>query len=200
MITKRTHFVTTTAVALVAALSLVPAGSAKADGKDFIAGALIGGLVGSQVQKNVDRNRAQQQQVYRAPAPRHSTTTKTRSYRSSLPATQEGRQIQSSLNYFGFNAGTVDGQLGRQSRSAISDYQNYMGYQATGQLTGFEQELLLRSYNRAQAGGDQTFRQIAAHPDGTRGLLKTYRSEIANGASQTGYTASNQQPIYNGGS
>lgn len=186
-----------TSAALAAAIAFAPAARVAADGKDFIAGALIGGLVGSQVQKNVDRNRANQQQVYRAPAQQQGSRTTTRSYRSTIPATQEGRQIQTSLNYFGFNAGTVDGQLGRQSRSAVSDYQNYMGYQTTGQLTTFEQELLLRSYNRAQAGGDQTFRQIAAHPDGTRGLLKTYRSEIANGASGTGYNADTQQPIYN---
>lgn len=186
-----------TSAALAAAIAFAPAARVAADGKDFIAGALIGGLVGSQVQKNVDRNRANQQPVYRAPAQRQGSRTTTRSYRSTIPATQEGRQIQTSLNYFGFNAGTVDGQLGRQSRSAVSDYQNYMGYQTTGQLTTFEQELLLRSYNRAQAGGDQTFRQIAAHPDGTRGLLKTYRSEIANGASGTGYNANTQQPIYN---
>ncbi|MDW3182213.1 MULTISPECIES: peptidoglycan-binding domain-containing protein [unclassified Roseobacter] len=183
-----------TSAALAAAIAFAPAARVAADGKDFIAGAIIGGVVGSQIQKNVDRNRAQQQPVYRAPAQR--STTK-RTYRSSIPATQEGRQIQSSLNYFGFNAGTVDGQLGRQSRSAIADYQSYMGYQATGQLTTFEQELLLRSHNRAQAGGDQTFRQIAAHPDGTRGLLKTYRSEIANGVSDTGYKADTQQPAYN---
>lgn len=186
-----------TSAALAAAIAFAPAARVAADGKDFIAGAIIGGVVGSQIQKNVDRNRANQQPVYRAPAQRQASRTTTRSYRSTIPATQEGRQIQTSLNYFGFNAGTVDGQLGRQSRSAVSDYQSYMGYQATGQLTTFEQELLLRSYNRAQAGGDQTFRQIAAHPDGTRGLLKTYRSEIANGASGTRYKADTQQPIYN---
>lgn len=182
-----------TSAALAAAIVFVPAARAAADGKDFIAGAIIGGVVGSQIQKNVDRNRAQQQPVYQAPAARHSSTPK-RSYRSSIPATQDGREIQTSLNYFGFNAGTVDGQLGRQSTSAISEYQRYLGYQPTGQLTSFEQDLLLRSYNRAQAGGDQTFRQIAAHPDGTRGLLKTYRAEIANGANTGVDTTGYQQP------
>ncbi|WP_299670498.1 peptidoglycan-binding domain-containing protein [uncultured Roseobacter sp.] len=186
-----------TSAALAAAIAFAPAARVAADGKDFIAGAIIGGVVGSQIQKNVDRNRAQQQPVYRAPAVRQSGTTK-RSYRSSIPATQEGREIQTSLNYFGFNAGTVDGQLGRQSRSAISDYQSYMGYQPTGQLTSFEKELLLRSHNRALAGGDQTFRQIAANPEGTRGLLKTYRAEFASGASTTTPGSYNQGALTNG--
>jgi hypothetical protein len=83
------------------------------------------------------------------------------------------------LNYFGFNAGSVDGQLGRQSRSAISRYQAYMGYPATGQLSPFEYDLLTTSYNRAQAGGYQTQQIIATSHDGTRGLLKAYRAELA---------------------
>ncbi|MCV3270343.1 peptidoglycan-binding domain-containing protein [Roseobacter sinensis] len=186
-----------TSAALAAAIAFAPAARVAADGKDFIAGALIGGVVGSQIQKNVDRNRAQQQTIYRAPTVRQSGTTQ-RSYRSSIPATQEGREIQTSLNYFGFNAGTVDGQLGRQSRTAISDYQSYMGYQPSGQLTSFEKELLLRSYNRAQAGGEQTFRQIAANPEGTRGLLKTYRAEIASGATTQPVDGYNQKAFNDG--
>ncbi|WP_299632613.1 peptidoglycan-binding protein [uncultured Roseobacter sp.] len=175
-----------TSTALAAAIAFAPAARVAADGKDFIAGALIGGVVGSQIQKNVTRNRANQQSIFTAPTQRQATTQK-RTYRAAIPATQEGREIQASLNYFGFNAGTVDGQLGGQTRSAISEYQSYMGYEPSGHLTSFEKELLLRSHNRAQAGGDQTFRQIAATPDGTRGLLKTYRAEFANGAS-TGTT------------
>lgn len=170
-----------TAAAVAASLALMPATRVAADGKDFIAGAIIGGVVGSQLQKNAQRNRTV------APAPRVTNTYRApqRQYRSSIPATQEGRQIQSSLNYFGFNAGPVDGQIGSGTRAAIANYQGYMGYPRTGQLSAFEQELLISSYNRAQAGGDQTFRQIAAQPDGTRGLLKLYREEIANGGPQT---------------
>lgn len=170
-----------TSAAFAAALATAPAAPVTADGKDFIAGAIIGGVVGSQLQKNADRQR-NQQPVYQAPAAQQSATGVTRSY-SGIPATEEGREIQSSLNYFGFGAGTVDGQVGPQTRDAIADYQRYMGYEPTGQLTAFERELLLRSHIRAQAGGDRTFRQIASHPDGTRGLLKVYRSEIANGLS-----------------
>ncbi|MBW4710486.1 peptidoglycan-binding protein [Roseobacter sp. YSTF-M11] len=157
MFTKRL-----TAAALAASVAVMPAARVAADAGDFIAGALIGGVVGHAVTKNNQKKR-----------------TTTRTYRSGIPSTQEGRQIQSSLNYFGFNAGSVDGQLGRQSRNAIASYQAYMGYPATGQLSAFEQDLLVTSYNRAQAGGYQTTQLIAANPEGPRGLLKTYRAELA---------------------
>ncbi|QJF52000.1 peptidoglycan-binding domain-containing protein [Roseobacter ponti] len=174
-----------TSAAVAAALALTPATRVAADGKDFIAGAVIGGIVGSQLQKNATRNRT----VAPAPQVTGTTTYSEPATRSGIPATQTGREVQTSLNYFGFNAGTVDGQIGGRSRAAISDYQAYMGYEATGQLTQFEQDLLVRSFNRAQAGGDQTFRKIAANPDGTRGLLKEYRAEFARGNDSGQYTS-----------
>ncbi|MBW6416864.1 peptidoglycan-binding domain-containing protein [Celeribacter sp. PS-C1] len=149
--------------ALASALVLGTTSRVQADGGDFIAGAVIGGLLGA----------ASQQQK--------KQTTATRTYRPRLPSTQEGKEIQASLNYFGFNAGSVDGQLGQKTRNAVSSYQAYLGYPVTGQLTPFEQELLISSYNRAQAGGMQTSQLVAASPDGTRGLLKQYRSEMASG-------------------
>ena len=144
--------------------------TASADAGDFIGGAIIGGLIGSQIQKNNQRRR---------------TTTTYRSTRQRIPATQEGRQIQTSLNYFGFNAGRVDGQLGRQSKSAVSSYQAHMGYPATGNLTVWEKDFLLNSYDRAQAGGAATMQLIAANPQGPRGLLHVYRNQMAGTAQPT---------------
>ncbi|MEM6373391.1 MAG: peptidoglycan-binding domain-containing protein [Pseudomonadota bacterium] len=154
---------TITASVLALSVAIVPAGRAAADAGDFVAGAIIGGIVGHAATKNHQRKKA---------------TTRTYS-RPRLPSTQEGREIQASLNYFGFNAGTVDGQLGQRSRNAISSYQAYLGYPVTGQLSPFEQNLLISSYNRAQAGGYAVTQQVATNPDGTRGLLKTYRAELA---------------------
>lgn len=152
-----------TASVLALSMAIVPAGRSAADTGSFVAGAVIGGLVGHAVTKN---NQRQRSTTRRYSAPR-------------IPSTYEGRQIQTSLNYFGFNAGTVDGQLGRRSRDAVSSYQAYMGYPITGHLTPFEQNLLVSSHNRAQAGGYAVTQQAAANPDGTRGLLKTYRAEMA---------------------
>lgn len=182
-----------TAVALAASLSLLPAERAAADTKDLIVGAIIGGIIGSEIQKNQQRKQRatvqRQNTVTTVPsgtaytsystrnAPRGSYNT--RSYAPSIPATTEGREIQSALNYFGFEAGTVDGRVGRNTRAAIADYQDYMGYPETGKLTSFEQHVLTRSYLRAEAGGANTWQEIARHPDGTRGLLKIYRAELA---------------------
>jgi hypothetical protein len=61
----------------------------------------------------------------------------------------------------------------------VSQYQAYLGYPVTGQMSAFEQNLLISSYNRAQAGGYAVQQQVATNRDGTRGLLKTYRAEMA---------------------
>lgn len=154
-----------TGAVLGLSLAVIPAERVEADAGDFIAGAIIGGIVGANAKK---QRRTTTRKVYRK-----------KSTRSKLPSSQEGRNIQASLNYFGFNAGAVDGQLGRKTRNAVSQYQAYLGYPVTGQLSAFEQNLLISSYNRAQAGGYAVQQQVAANPDGTRGLLKTYRAEMA---------------------
>lgn len=159
-------FFTTALISTV--LMFGPVSQVSADAGDFIAGAIVGGIVGANVKKRNTR-------TYRSTRPR-------------LPATQEGALIQTSLNYFGFNAGTVDGQLGRRSRTAISNYQAHMGYPVTGQLSLYEKDFLFNSYDRAQAGGTLTLQQIAANPLGPRGLLHQYRDELAAArtAPQTG--------------
>lgn len=156
-------------VLVAAALAFTPVSKASADTGDFVAGALVGGIVGHAVTKEAQRNRAQKQTTRTQSTVRHST----------IPSTQQGREIQSSLNYFGFNAGGVDGQLGRQSRAAISRYQAYLGYPATGQLTPLEYDILVTSHRRAQIGSFEVTQQMASHPDGPRGLLKNYRQELA---------------------
>ena len=177
--------------AIAASLALVPATRAAAASRDFLAGAIIGGIGGAIINNEVRKNNARQAARSRAVAPRTYATQPRayrapakKTYRPSIPATQEGREIQSSLNYFGFNAGTVDGQVGSRTRDAIADYQRYMGYEGTGQLTTFQQHLLTSAYFRAEAGGNRTFQDIASHPDGTRGLLKIYREDLAAGGDQ----------------
>jgi len=178
-----------TSAILAASLALVPATRVAADGKDFVAGALLGGVAGAIIQKEVRKNKERQRARTRAVAPRTYAAQPRRAapkktYRPGIPATTEGREIQSSLNYFGFDSGRVDGRVGPVTRRAISDYQRYMGYDSTGTLTSFQQRLLTSSYLRAEAAGDSTLGIIASLPDGTRGLLKVYRQELASGAAQ----------------
>lgn len=62
-----------------------------------------------------------------------------------------------------------------------------MGYPVTGQLTAYEQDLLISSYHRAQAGG-YSVTQAAVYPEGSRSLLKHYQAEQAGVAPQSGTT------------
>lgn len=167
---------------LAVAVTAWPVSEARADTGDFVAGAVVGGIAGHLITKESQRNRATTSS--------NSSAKTQRTYRSTIPSTQEGREVQTSLNYFGFDAGAVDGQLGRRSRAAISQYQAYLGYPATGNLTVFEQNLLVTSYNRAIAGGYATTQQAAALPDGTRGLLRQYRAEMAGAPTGPQVTAS----------
>jgi len=182
-----------TSAVLATALFLVPAPRASADTKDFLAGAVLGGIAGAVIQKEVRKQKLAREQQQRARA--RAATPQTyasvpsravpkKAYRASIPATPEGREIQSSLAYFGFDAGPIDGRIGPATRSAISDYQSYMGYDRTGNLTSFQRRLLTSSYLRAEAAGDSTLGVIAGLPDGTKGLLKLYRDDLASGAAQ----------------
>lgn len=83
---------------------------------------------------------------------------------------------QSALNYFGFPAGTADGVSGRQTRAAISNYQSYLGYPATGQLTDYERSMLQTSYQRAMAGAANQYPGLV-QTEGLRGLLRGFQRE-----------------------
>ncbi|WP_289155476.1 peptidoglycan-binding domain-containing protein [uncultured Salipiger sp.] len=147
-------------------------------------GGLVGGFIGSAI-----ANQPKTQRVYRAPASSsrktYSSNKSTKSSSVSSYERQTNRDTQAALNYFGFNAGSVDGVMGSRSRSAISAYQGHMGYTPTGQLTQYERDFLIGSYHRAQAGGPATSQLIASNPLGVKGLLVAYRDEQMNGGGST---------------
>ncbi|MDG3040545.1 peptidoglycan-binding domain-containing protein [Roseicyclus marinus] len=131
-----------TSASLIAALALAPAERAEADAAEFIGGAIIGGVIGhalSQGNRNTTRG-----------------TTTTRVVRPGIPATQQGRETQLALNYFGFEAGTVDGQIGNGTRAAIERYQRAMGYPVNGrEFAGYQFDYLMDAYYWGQNGGAQ---------------------------------------------
>lgn len=149
-------------MALVASsVAVGPVTRAAADAGDFVAGALIGGVVGAAINHNM---KTKKRTVYRT-APAYSATR------------AQNAQVQTALNYFGFPAGTPDGSLGPRSRGAISSYQVNLGYPATGYLTDYQQNFLLSSYQRAQAGGAYVMQQVATTPGGVQGVLKQWHNE-----------------------
>lgn len=143
------------AIAAAVAVTLTTAPMAKADLHGVI-GAIIGGAI---LNDMANKNRS-------------NSTTK-RSGVSSAQR-QENRNVQTALNSFGFPVGTVDGSLGPKSRSAIGNYQAYMGFQSTGYLDDYQKGVLLDGYGRMQAGGGNAFPQVVA-AEGTKGLLKAFQ-------------------------
>ncbi len=169
MITKSLR---TFLAASVAASSLAAPAASDELGAALL-GAVIGGVVVNEVHKNKQRKAAS------APAPSTAAVPQGGSVAYSA-ARQQTRETQTALNYFDFPAGSADGISGRRTRAAISQYQSYMGYAATGQLTQYERDFLTTSYARAQLGGAQVA-QATQSAAGSRSLLRSWQQEAAGG-------------------
>ena len=152
-------------IGTVVALAL--AGGPVSANDDFVKG-LIGGIVGAAI---VNGAKAQPSKTQRSTG-------------SVVLSAQriENRGIQEALNYFGFNAGSPDGILGRKTTQAVSQMQACLGYQITGKLNSFEQQFLSQSYFKAQAGGNETLRLVATMPNGYCGVLQTYLADLTKPA------------------
>ncbi|EAQ04930.1 hypothetical protein OB2597_06590 [Pseudooceanicola batsensis HTCC2597] len=123
---------------------------------DNLGAAIVGGIIGGAIM-----NAQPKKKVYvRKSTPKYSA------------ARAQNREVQTSLNYFGFNAGGADGVLGSRSRAAISRYQAYLGFPATGHLSEYERQILVNSYNRAQIGDPQVVKVMQKSNEGPRALLK----------------------------
>lgn len=161
--------------ALMASVALSPLSPistpARADGKDFLAGAIIGGIIGGAVVNENNKKRTTTK----------STRTTKKSTKSSISAEQreENREVQVALNYFGYNVGTPDGSIGPKSRAAITDYQAFLGYPGTGQLSEHERTILVTSYHRAVAGGPIIAQTVSGSMLGLKAVLIAQRDEMA---------------------
>ncbi|WP_255009271.1 peptidoglycan-binding protein [Roseovarius sp. M141] len=165
--------------AVAASMVVMPGTRAVADFADGLVGGLVGGAVSGIIVNESAKSRERRRTTTTRAAPR-------KTYRAPVNSVerQQVREEQTSLNYFGFPAGTPDGVRGRNTRSAASQFQAYMGYPATGYLADYERQFLISSYYRAQSSGAATAQLIAQRGQGTRGLLLAYRDEVV-GAPQT---------------
>ena len=146
---------------------------------DNLGAAIVGGLIGGAIMNEANKNK---RKAYK------KTYSSQGSSRNSF-ARQQNRETQTSLNYFGFPAGTPDGVMGSRSRNAVAQYQGFMGFPGTGQLTQYERDFLVSSHSRAQIGGPQVIKAMQG-AQGVRGLLHTWRDEAAgvrSASSSIGY-------------
>ena len=152
--------------AVMASVAVMPATRAAADFADGLVGGIVGGAVSGIIVNESAKARE-----------RKRTTTTRRVYRAPSVSSQQVREEQTALNYFGFPAGTPDGVRGRNTRNATSQFQSHMGYPVTGRLQEYERQFLISAFYRAQSGGTATAQLIAQRGQGTRGLLHAYRDE-----------------------
>ncbi len=178
--------------AIVASASLSPISplvtAAHADSGDVVAGLIIGGILGAAVNESANQKKAQKRATTKS---KSSKSTKTTSKPAVSTAQRNANvEVQKSLNYFGWNVGGADGALGAKSRAAISQYQVFMGYAPTGQLTEVERNILVTAHTRANAGGAAVAEIVTTSPYGMRGLLTAQRDEMtgtANPMTATGF-------------
>lgn len=158
--------------AVVVSMSFAPVGPmtgpAQADGRDVVAGMIIGGIIGSAITNENNKKRAAKSSKARTKAPTMSTAQR-----------EANREVQTALNYFGYPVGTADGSIGPRSRSAISQYQAFLGYPATGQLTEYERTILVTGYHRAVAGGPGIAGVVSTSVYGLKAVLVAQRDEMA---------------------
>lgn len=142
---------------------------------DNLGAAIVGGIIGGAIM-NAQKP---QKKVY--------VQRKTYNSGASSATRARNRETQTSLNYFGFNAGSADGVLGGRSRTAISQYQAFLGFPATGQLTEYERTFLVSSYNRAQIGGPDVVKAMQRNPQGVKGVLAVWQKEQMGGTNYAGH-------------
>lgn len=157
------------AVALSMSVAILPLEQAKA--QDGLVGGIIGGIIGGAI---ANQPRARQAQPRRTQQARPAAAN---------PQREQNRSVQNALNHFGWNVGTADGAIGPRSRAGISEYQVFMGFAGTGQLTEIERNILLTAHQRAIVGGPQVAQTVSSHPQGMRGLLMAVRDELTSGRS-----------------
>lgn len=165
MIAKKLGLSLISASLLVVPVQRVQAGDVGA----AVGGMLLGGIIVNEVHKNKQRQRA-------ASSARAQTPARSRAYVSSAQR-EQNRQIQTALNYFGYNVGAVDGSIGRNTRAGVARYQGEMGYNSDGYLDDYERDFLINSHQRALASAHIAPYNAILASQGQRGLLRTYRNE-----------------------
>ncbi len=172
---KTRAFATSAATSfLVASLSFAPVSPlvapARADTGDVVAGLIVGGIIGAAINEGSKKKAA----------PGSKTKVKAKSTKSAISPEQKAAniEVQQALNFFGWPVGTADGALGKKSRSAISEYQAFLGHAGTGELTQEERTILVTAHVRANAGGAAITEIVSGSVYGVRGVILAQRDDM----------------------
>ena len=152
---------------------------AKADGRDVVAGLIIGGIIGSAV---TNENNKKKKKVY-STGKKKTKSTKAKAPSMSSEQRAANIEVQNALNHFGWTVGGADGSLGPKSRSAITEYQACMGYPATGELADHQRSVLVTALHRSEAGGSAIAEIVSGSVHGMRGVLIAQEAEMTAGTS-----------------
>lgn len=167
--------------AAIAALTISPLSPmpqpARADSGDVVAGLIVGAIIGSAVASEKGKKKTKAK----------SKSTKSTAKAPAISAEQKAQnvEVQQALNHFGWNVGTADGALGPKSKNAVKEYQAFMGYPVTGELTDQQRSVLVTAYHRAQAGGSAISEIVSGSVYGLRGVLIAQAQEMAPAAGGT---------------
>lgn len=163
----------------VASLGVMQAKPVSAGKSEAAAVVIIGGILGAAIISNNNKKRqeaARQQEAARAQ--QRQAKAAPRRPRISTAQLQQNREMQDALNYFGYNAGSVDGLIGKNSRAAMRRFETSMKFPVNGDLNVAERNFLLESEQRAKASGDQPPYDSILASEGRAGLLERYRDEL----------------------
>ena len=161
--------------AAIVALSISPLSPmpqpARADSGDVVAGLIVGAIIGGAVASEKGKKKSKGK----------SKSSKSKSKAPAISAEQkaENVEVQQALNHFGWSVGTADGALGAKSKAAVKEYQAFMGFPVTGELTDRERSVLVTAYHRAQAGGSAISEIVSGSVYGLRGVLIAQAEEMA---------------------
>ena len=174
---------------IASSIVVVPAREAQAQDLGTVVGTAFGVILGGMANQQRQQQRAQPQ--------RQRTATRPANPGVSAAQRTQNAEVQTALNYFGYNVGSVDGLIGPRSRAAISDYQTAMGFGVTGSLDDHQRHFLTSSHQRALSGATNPRYQQVMAQQGPRGLLRSFRNEQlglpAPGAQQAAETPAPQR-------
>ena len=159
-------------IAVVISASFLGTAPAPVAADNNLAAGIVGAIVGGAIVNEAHKNKQRKSQT------RYYRTTKKKSPGMSSAQRESNREVQTSLNHFQWNVGTADGVLGRNSRTGISQYQAFMQFPVTGELTELERTILVTSYQKAILGGAAVMQTVSTHPQGIRGLLLETREQM----------------------